>query len=148
MIVAVAEHPCFADRTIARKRRGEQVGQATAAPEAILIDRIEPKRIQRYLIHALSSNSCLCKLVIACTLSTLLHRWGVFATASSLVAACAVIQGQLRRQHVTVLPPPNLQGGLLDGTRKRERHRPWQPRLESGIHRIQASRGQLRGLAA
>src|ERR1039458_3491730 len=58
MIVAVAEHPCFADRTIVRKRRGEQARQATSAPEAILVNRIEPQRVQRYLIHALFSNAC------------------------------------------------------------------------------------------
>ncbi len=33
MIGTVAQHPRFADRPIARKRRGEQAGQATAAPQ-------------------------------------------------------------------------------------------------------------------
>ena len=46
MVIAVAEHPCFADRTVARQRRGEQAGQTPAAPEPILIDRFESQRIK------------------------------------------------------------------------------------------------------
>jgi hypothetical protein len=51
MVIAVAEHPCFADRAVARQRRGKEIGQPPAAPEPILIDRRESQRIQRYLIH-------------------------------------------------------------------------------------------------
>jgi hypothetical protein len=41
MVIAVAEHPCFADRTITGERCGEHVGQTTAAPEPVLIDWFE-----------------------------------------------------------------------------------------------------------
>ena len=47
MVIAVAEHPGFADRAVAGQRRGQQAGQAPAAPEPILIDRLESQRIQR-----------------------------------------------------------------------------------------------------
>ena len=57
MVRTVAEHPRFANRPVTRKRRGEQAGQAPPAPQTILINRIEPQRIQRCLIHALCSNS-------------------------------------------------------------------------------------------
>ena len=53
MVIAVTEYPGFADRAVARKRCGEQVGQTPAAPEPILIDRFEAKGIQRYLTHGL-----------------------------------------------------------------------------------------------
>ena len=51
MVRSVAKHPRFADRPITRKRRGEQTGQATAAPQTVLIDRVEPQRIQSCLAH-------------------------------------------------------------------------------------------------
>jgi hypothetical protein len=41
MVSAVAEHPRFADRAVTRQRCGEEVGQTPAAPEPILIDRLE-----------------------------------------------------------------------------------------------------------
>jgi hypothetical protein len=47
MIIAVAENPCFADRTTGQGFR-EQVGQAPAAPEPILIDWFKSQRIQKY----------------------------------------------------------------------------------------------------
>jgi hypothetical protein len=51
VVGAVAQHPRFADRSIAWKRRGEQAGQAAATPQAVLIDRFEPQRIQPCFIH-------------------------------------------------------------------------------------------------
>jgi hypothetical protein len=32
MIIAIAEQPCFTDGAVARKRRGEQIGQAPSSP--------------------------------------------------------------------------------------------------------------------
>ena len=49
MVFAVAQYPRFADRAVARQRRREQAGQTPAAPEPILIDRLEPQRIQKDL---------------------------------------------------------------------------------------------------
>ena len=54
MVIAVAEHPGFADGTITRQRRGEQVGQTPAAPEPILIDWFESQGIQKLLSQELS----------------------------------------------------------------------------------------------
>jgi hypothetical protein len=54
MVIAVAEHPCFADGTIAGQRCGEQVGQTTAAPEPILINWFESQRVQKLLTQKLS----------------------------------------------------------------------------------------------
>jgi hypothetical protein len=45
VIDAVAQHPCFADRSIARQRRGEQARQAPATSQPILIDRLEAQWI-------------------------------------------------------------------------------------------------------
>ena len=45
-VIAVAEHPGFADRAIARQRCGEQAGQTPAAREPILIDWLESQRIK------------------------------------------------------------------------------------------------------
>ena len=53
MVVAIAKYPCFAGGT-ARQRCDEQVGQTSAAPEPILIDRFESKWIQRCLIDSIS----------------------------------------------------------------------------------------------
>jgi hypothetical protein len=55
---AVAQHPSFADRSIAWKRRGEQTRQAAAAPQTILIDWFEPKWIQLCVVHCLLSICC------------------------------------------------------------------------------------------
>ena len=54
MVIAITEYPRFADRPVARHRCGEQVGQTPAAPEPILIDRLESERIQKYLTQELS----------------------------------------------------------------------------------------------
>ena len=54
MVIAVAEHPRFADGAIARQRCGEQVGQTPAAPEPILIDRFESQGVQKLLTQKLS----------------------------------------------------------------------------------------------
>jgi hypothetical protein len=45
MVVAIAEDPGFADRAI-REWSAEQAAQAAAAPRPILVDRLEPERIQ------------------------------------------------------------------------------------------------------
>ena len=45
MVITVAEYPRFADRAVARQRRGEQVGQTPSTPEPILVDRFESQRI-------------------------------------------------------------------------------------------------------
>ena len=55
VVGAVGQYPCFTDRSIARKRRREQVGQATATPQAVLIDRFEPQRVQPCFIHRAQS---------------------------------------------------------------------------------------------
>src|ERR1035441_7193822 len=57
VVRTVAEHPCFTDGSVPRKRCGEQIGQPPAAPQPILVDRLEAQGIQRHLIHALSTNS-------------------------------------------------------------------------------------------
>ena len=57
VVGAVAQHPSFADRSIARQRRGEQASQTPSAPEPILIDRLETQRIQRCLAHGVSPKS-------------------------------------------------------------------------------------------
>src|ERR1019366_530206 len=54
MVIAVAKHPCFADRTITGQRCGEQVGQTAAAPEPILIDWFESQGVQKLLTQELS----------------------------------------------------------------------------------------------
>ena len=54
MVIAVAEHPCFADGTITRQRCGEQVGQAPTTPEPILIDWVESQGVQKLLTQELS----------------------------------------------------------------------------------------------
>jgi hypothetical protein len=54
MVIAVAEHPCFAYGTITGQRCAEQVGQTSAAPEAILINGFESQRIQKLLTQELS----------------------------------------------------------------------------------------------
>jgi hypothetical protein len=54
MVIAVAQQPGFADGAIAGQRRGEQIGQTSATPEPILIDRFESQWIQRYFIHGIS----------------------------------------------------------------------------------------------
>ena len=43
MVVTVAQQPCFADGAITGQRRGEEIGQTTAAPEPILIDWFEAR---------------------------------------------------------------------------------------------------------
>src|SRR5580700_4457976 len=53
MVIAVAQYPRFPDRAVAWQRCCEQVRQTAAAPEAVLIDRFEPQRIQRCLTHTL-----------------------------------------------------------------------------------------------
>jgi hypothetical protein len=50
MILPVTENPGLANRAVARQRSGEQAGQTPAAPESILEDRFESKRIERCLI--------------------------------------------------------------------------------------------------
>ena len=45
VVGAVAQPPSFADRSFARKRRGEQARQAPATPQPILINRIEAQGI-------------------------------------------------------------------------------------------------------
>jgi hypothetical protein len=47
MLVAVTEQPGFPNRTT-WQRRGQEVGQATATPKAILIDWFESQGVQRY----------------------------------------------------------------------------------------------------
>ena len=56
MIIAVAEYPSFANRTVTRQRRGEQVGQSPTAPQPILINWLEAQGIQRHLAHSVSHN--------------------------------------------------------------------------------------------
>ena len=51
MLVAVAEEPGFANRLVARQRRGEQFCQPPAAPEPVLVDRIKSQRVKRYSAH-------------------------------------------------------------------------------------------------
>jgi hypothetical protein len=55
VITAVAKYPCFADGAVFRQRRGKQICQTPAAPQPILIDRIEPQRVQLDLHHMLFS---------------------------------------------------------------------------------------------
>ncbi len=45
VVIAVAEHPGFANRTV-RQRRAQQARQPSAAPEAILIDRLKSQWVQ------------------------------------------------------------------------------------------------------
>jgi hypothetical protein len=45
VVIAVAQQPGFTDRSVARQRCREQIGQAPAAPEPILVDRFESKGI-------------------------------------------------------------------------------------------------------
>ena len=108
MVRTVAEHPRFADRLITGKRRGEQTGQAMPAPQTVLIDRVEPQRIQRRFIHAVSSNSRVRRPAFGCIRSALLHRREVFAAARSLIAERAVIQSLLGCRDVGLLASPNL----------------------------------------
>jgi predicted phosphoribosyltransferase len=54
MVIAVAEHPGFADRTTNGQRRAEHVGQTTAAPEPVLIDWFESQGVQKLLTQELS----------------------------------------------------------------------------------------------
>src|SRR5580700_7699011 len=51
MVIPVTEYPSFANRTLLRRRSGEQLGQTPATPKSILIDGFESKWIERYLIH-------------------------------------------------------------------------------------------------
>src|ERR1039458_341530 len=80
MIVAVAEQPRFANRTVTRQRRGEQAGQTPAAPQPILINWLEAQGIQRNLTHALSSNSRVHRPVLRSIRSILVYR-GAFSIA-------------------------------------------------------------------
>ena len=54
VVIAIAQQPRFADGAIAGQRRGKQVGQPSATPKPILIDRFESQWIQRYVIQGLS----------------------------------------------------------------------------------------------
>ena len=53
MVIAIAKDPRLTDRA-ARQRCGEQVGQTPSAPEPILINRFESKRIQKHVTHGMS----------------------------------------------------------------------------------------------
>ena len=55
MVIAVAQYPRFPDRAVAWQRCREQVRQTPAAPEAVLIDRFEPQRIERLMMNTLAS---------------------------------------------------------------------------------------------
>jgi len=51
MFVAVAQNPRFPDGTVARQWRGQNRAQTPAAPKAVLVDRLESQRIERYGFH-------------------------------------------------------------------------------------------------
>jgi len=53
MVFAVAEYPRFPDWPL-RQRRFEQAGQTPAAPETILINRLESQGIQKRFRHLAS----------------------------------------------------------------------------------------------
>ena len=54
MVVTVTENPRFANRTAARQRYGEQIVEAPATPEAVLVDRLKAQRIESCLLHGIS----------------------------------------------------------------------------------------------
>src|SRR5580658_4557040 len=58
MLVAIAEYPSLTNRT-ARKSCAEQVGQTSAAPQPILIDRFEAQWIQTRFDHDVALYSSL-----------------------------------------------------------------------------------------
>src|SRR5580704_3433986 len=51
VIISVAQQPRLPDRPIG-ERCGEELGKTSAAPEPILIGRLESQRIQSHWIHA------------------------------------------------------------------------------------------------
>ena len=51
VVIAVTEDPGFADRAVARQRRGKQIGELPTAPGSILVDRLETQRVQRHFTH-------------------------------------------------------------------------------------------------
>ena len=52
-IFVIAKHPLPADRTVTGEWNREQIGQAPASPQPILVDRITPQRVKSLLVHRL-----------------------------------------------------------------------------------------------